>query len=109
MSAIPFVAQLRSRPEVLRVGAVGGARINVRVQLADRWDTIGCDTSADAPVIVLKREALARFGVATASPEDFSVKLRGVEVLDEQESVAVSGARDGSTFFLDHRRRRPVR
>lgn len=105
----PFVTQLRSRPGVLEVGASGGARLSVRVQLADRWDTIACDTRADAPVSALKREALAHFGVTTAVPGDFSIKLRGIEVLDEQASVAASGARDGSTFFLDYRRRRPVR
>ena len=109
MSAAPFVAQLRSRPEVLEVGASGGDRLSVRVQLADRWDTIACDTRADAPLIALKREALNRFGVITALAGDFALKLRGIEVLDEQASVAASGARDGSTFFLDYRRRRPVR
>ena len=109
MSALPFVSQIRSRPGVLEVGAAGGARLSVRVQLADRWDTIDCDVSADAPIVALKREALDRFGVTADLPEDFSVKLRGIEVLDEQVSVAASGALDGSTFFLDYRRRRPVR
>jgi zona occludens toxin (predicted ATPase) len=104
-----LVTQFRSRPGVIEVGASGGERLGVRVQLADRWDTIACDTRADAPVSALKREALARFGIAGAAPADFSLKLRGIEVPDEQVSVADSGARDGSTFFLDYRRRRPVR
>ncbi len=109
MSAAPFVAQLRSRPDVVAVGDSGGDRLGVRVQFAEQWDTIACDVRADAPVIALKRDALARFGLGTAFPEDFVVKLHGSEVLNEQESVTASGALDGSTYFLAYRRRRPVR
>ena len=109
MSGAPFVAQIRSRPGVLEVGTAGGKRLSVRVQLADRWDTIDCDASADATVVAFKRAALARFGVTNSLPEEFSLKLLGIEILNEQESVAASGAVDGSTFFLDYRRRRPVR
>jgi hypothetical protein len=105
----PFVSQLRRVPGLVEVGGAGGARLRLRVQFADRWDTIDCDTRDDTPVLALKREALARFGLGAAFPEDFSLKLRGIEVLNEQEPVAAAGARDGSTFFLDYRRRRPVR
>ena len=39
----------------------------------------------------------------------FVVKLNGFEVLDENVSVADSGATNGSTFLVSYRRRRPVR
>lgn len=109
MSDAPFVAQLRRRPGVLAVGAAGGERVSLRVQLADRWDSIACDARADQPAAAFKAAALGAFGVAPHFPEDFCLKLRGIEVLDEQESLAATGAVDGSTFFVDRRRRRPVR
>ena len=64
----PLVTQFRSRPGVIEVGASGGERLGVRVQLADRWDTIACDTRADAPVSALKREALASAGSSVMLP-----------------------------------------
>jgi hypothetical protein len=36
------------------------------------------------------------------------VKLRGYEVLDEDAPLSSTGARDGSTFLITDRRRRPV-
>ena len=44
-----------------------------------------------------------------ADGRDYVVKLRGHEVLDERRSIAEVGARDGSTFLVTNRRRRPVR
>ena len=41
--------------------------------------------------------------------DDYVIKLRGFEVLDENVTLAQAGARDGSIFLLTHRRRRPVR
>jgi hypothetical protein len=83
--------------------------MNVRVQLLERWDRMDFDVRPETPVATLKRDALAAFGLAAAAPSDFVVKLRGWDVLGEQESVAESGARDGSTYLLTYRRRRPVR
>jgi hypothetical protein len=42
-------------------------------------------------------------------PEDFVIKLRGWELLDESQSLAAAGAGNGSTFLVTSRRRRPVR
>jgi len=112
MSAVevkrPFVTALRSRPGMIRVGD-GAARMTVRVQLEERWETLAFDTASDSPVFALKHAALAHFGQADVPAEDFVLKLRGVEILDEQESLAAATARDGSTFLLAFRRRRPVR
>jgi hypothetical protein len=83
--------------------------MNVRVQLLERWDLKAFDVRPETPVATLKRDALAAFGLADAAPSDYVVKLRGWEVLGEQGSVAESGARDGSTYLMTYRRRRPVR
>ena len=97
MSAIevkrPFVTALRSRPGIIRVGD-GAARMTVRVQLEERWETLAFDTASESPVLALKHAALAHFGQADVPAEDFVLKLRGVEILDEQESLASATARD---------------
>ena len=83
--------------------------MNVRVQLLHRWDRMAFDVRPETPVATLKRDALAAFGLGGAAPADYVVKLRGWEVLGEQGSVAESGARDGSTYLIEYRRRRAVR
>jgi hypothetical protein len=83
--------------------------MKLRVQLLERWDRIDMDVPDATPVATVKRDALAAFGLTGATPDDFVVKLRGWEVLGEQGSVADSGARDGSTYLMTYRRRRPVR
>jgi hypothetical protein len=83
--------------------------MNVRVHLLERWDRRAFDVPPETPVATLKRDALAAFGLGLASPSDYVVKLHGWDVLGEQGSVAESGARDGSTYLLTYRRRRPVR
>ena len=83
--------------------------MKLRVQLLERWDRKAFDVAPETPVATLKRDALAAFGLAEASPADYVVKLRGWEVLGEEGSVADSGARDGSTYLMAYRRRRPVR
>ena len=104
----PFVAQLRARPGVIRLGAEGQARITVRAQLAEAWDTVRVETPPTEPVASLKSEVLAVLRPDEA-PDAFVVKLNGFEVLDENVSVAESGASNGSTFLVSYRRRRPVR
>ncbi|MCX5765908.1 MAG: hypothetical protein NTZ43_01605 [Gemmatimonadetes bacterium] len=105
----PFVTQLRSRVGIVSVAGGTGARLTVRVELQDQWDTVAFDVASDAPVTALKRSALAAFGLPGVPAEDYVLKLRGVEVLAEGESLEENTARDGSSFLLSHRRRRPVR
>ena len=105
----PFVAQLRSRPGVIRLGADGQPRITIRVQLAEAWDTVRIETAPTEPVGVVKAEALAALRPNQEPADAFVVKLNGFEVLDENVSVADSGATNGSTFLVSYRRRRPVR
>jgi len=105
----PFVTQLRARPGVIRLGADGQARITIRVQLLEAWDMVRIETPPDEPIATVKREALAALQPNGSTPDAFVVKLNGFEVLDEGVSVADTGAKNGSTFLLTYRRRRPVR
>jgi len=105
----PFVAQLRARPGVLRIGADGQPRITLRVQMPEVWDVVRIETPASEPVATIKAQALAALFPEGESTNAFVLKLNGFEVLDETASVADSGATNGSTFLLTHRRRRPVR
>ena len=108
MSA-PFVSQLRARPGVVRVGTDGQPRVSLRVQMPEVWDVVVVETPATEPVSAVKAAALAALSPNGDPPDAFVFKLNGYEVLDEAVSVAESGARDGSTFLLTYRRRRPVR
>jgi hypothetical protein len=103
------VSDLRARPGLLALGADAADAITVRVQMPELWDTIAVRCAADTSVLALKRAALDAFGQHHHPPVDFVVKLRGFEVLDEQAPVTVAGAREGSTFLLTYRHRRPVR
>jgi hypothetical protein len=53
--------------------------------------------------------ALAALFPEAQMHEDFVLKLRGWEILDEAVSLADAGVIDGSILLLTHRRRRAVR
>jgi hypothetical protein len=108
-TARPFVTALRTRGAVLRLGAEGGDRMTVRVQLESLWDAIAVDVRADEPISTLVRTALARFGVSDAPLAEFITKLNGWEVKGADATVVSSGAKNGSTFLVAYRFRRPVR
>ena len=106
--ATPFVAGLRTAM-TLDLARRGEPAITIRVELAEVWDTVRVSVSPNEPVVTVKRAALEAMGSDDDPTEEFVMKLRGWEVLDEGESVADAGAVDGSIFLLTHRRRRPVR
>ena len=105
----PFVTQLRARPGVIRLGTDGQQRITLRVQQLEAWDMVRVETPSTEPVAAVKRAALAALQPNGVSPDAFVLKLNGFEVLDENASVADAGGKNGSTFLLTYRRRRPVR
>jgi len=105
----PFVAQLRARPGVLRLGADGQLRITLRVQMPEVWDVVRIETPSTEPVAAVKASALDALYPHGEPADAFVMKLNGYEVLNEAVSVADAGATDGSTFLLTSRRRRPVR
>lgn len=109
MSA-PFVTTLRARPGEIRLGPEDGAgAITVRVQMPEVWDVVRVVLPATEAVVALKVRALEALYPEGTAHEQFVLKLGGFEVLDENQSVGEAGARDGSTFLVTHRRRRPVR
>ena len=105
----PFVASLRTRREVVRLGASGAPTITIRVQLADAWDAVRVDVPATDSVLAVKTAALAALAPEAELHDDYVMKLRGFEVLDESASLAEVGAVNGSIFLVAFRRRRPVR
>ena len=104
----PFVAQLRARPEVIRLGTAHDPVITVRVQVPEVWDTVRIDAPPDTPVLTLKERALEVL-VSTAEQAEWITKFRGFEVLDESVSLSAAGVVNGSTLLVTSRRRRPVR
>ncbi|WKW11506.1 hypothetical protein Strain138_000760 [Pseudogemmatithrix spongiicola] len=103
------VNMLRARPGVLALGAEAPNAITVRVQMPELWDTLAVRCAPDTSVLALKQAALDAFLPVHQPTVDFVMKLRGFEVLDESQPLDVAGARDGSTFLLTYRHRRPVR
>ena len=118
-SGAPFVTTLRARPGEIRIdggsagnGAGGGAApdvITVRVQMPEVWDVVRVVAPPTEPVLAVKVRALEALYPEGDVHEQFVLKLGGFEVIDENQSLADAGAKDGSTFLLTHRRRRPVR
>ena len=105
----PFVTQLRARGEALQLADAGTPSITVRVQMPDVWDTVRAVVSPDEPVVGLKVAALQALYPVGEYHEEFVLKFRGWEVLDENATLASAGAIDGSIFLLTFRRRRAVR
>lgn len=103
-----FVNSLRTRGEALTLGSPAGKPLRLRAQVLEAWDAIRIDADPSASVDSLKELALREL-YPTENPEsEFVVKLNGFEVLDEGVPLSATGARDGSTFLITDRRRRPV-
>jgi hypothetical protein len=106
----PFVAQLRTRGNVIELASPDGPAITIRVEMPEVWDVVRVHASPDERALTVKRRALEAFlPGAELHDEDYVLKLNGWEVLDESASLAATGAVDGSIFLVTHRRRRPVR
>lgn len=105
----PFVTHLRSRRGTIDLARAGDEAIAIRVEMPEVWDTVRIVASAREPVVSIKRAALDALFPVAELPEEFVMKLRGWEVLDEGASLLDAGATDGSIFLLTHRRRRPVK
>lgn len=104
----PFVSQLRSRPGVIRMGEAGHPTLTLKAQVFEVWDTVRMEVPPSEPVLSVKVRALEALYPEAEYHDDFVVKLNGFEVLDENVSVAASGAVDGSTYLIARRRRRVI-
>ncbi|HEY3257246.1 MAG TPA: hypothetical protein VGJ64_00185 [Gemmatimonadaceae bacterium] len=109
MTSAPFVTDLRTNGEVIRFGAGDEPMLHIRVQVAELWDSVRIDAPGSEPVISAKRAALEALYPSGANSEDYVVRLRGFEILDENASLVAAGVEDGSILLLVYRRRRPVR
>jgi len=108
MSA-PFVTGLRARAATIRLSPEGVDVVTIRVEMPEVWDVVRIAVAPGEPVLAVKVRALAALFPEAQLHEDFVVKLRGWEILDEAVSLADAGVIDGSIFLLTHRRRRAVR
>jgi hypothetical protein len=73
------------------------------------WDAVRVDAAPDATVRELKTAALAHLVPDSHPADQYVVKLRGFEVLDENATIAEAGGKNGSIFLILDRRRRPIR
>ena len=104
-----FVTQLRIQKVIELVPQGTPGSLFIRVEMPEIWDTIGIVAMATEPVVSVKVRALEQQFPQADFHEDFVMKLRGWDVLDENATLADAGATDGSIFLITHRRRRPVR
>ena len=105
----PFVTEIRTADDVIRVGSGNGAVMHLRVQIAELWDALRIDAPGMATVSQVKNAALEAFFPSGVNANDFVAKLRGFEILHENETLEQCGVRNGSTILLGRRRRRPVK
>ena len=112
MTAPPFVFNVRSRRDVVMLGSPlgspDGRALNLRVEMPDVWDVVRLVAPPSTRARDVKVAALGAL-VPSAAAADYAMKLRGIEVLDEGQTLEEAGAIDGSIFVLMYRRRRPVR
>ena len=84
------------------------AQLPVRVMVTEHWDEVSFELPADTPMASLKRRALDLSSVA-GDPEDYIVKYRGAQVLDESQSLTEAGVVKNAPLIVLRRRRQPVR
>lgn len=106
---MPFVTQLRARATTIRLVPDGAEAITIRVEMPEVWDVVRIVTAPTEPVIAIKQRALEALFPEAEFHQQFVLKLRGWEVLDESAPLNEIGVVDGSILLLTHRRRRPVR
>ncbi|HYN82048.1 MAG TPA: hypothetical protein VES88_11140 [Gemmatimonadaceae bacterium] len=109
MTSAPFVTGLRTNGAVLELASGDEPVLHIRVQVMDLWDSVRVDAPPTEPVLSVKGAALAAQYPDGAETDDYVVRLHGFEILDETQSLAAAGVRDGSILLLVARRRRPVR
>ena len=74
----------------------------------DAWDEVPLDLPPAASVADLKRAALEATKV-NRDPDEYVIKFRGFELLDESRSLVDAGLVPNGALIVLPRRRRPVR
>jgi hypothetical protein len=80
----------------------------VRVMVETNWDQVTLQLQPAASIQEAKQRALA-LTHSGGAPEDYLVKFRGAELLDETQSLAAAGIVPNAPLIVLPRRRRPVR
>lgn len=80
----------------------------IRVRVQDVWDDVVLDLPSGTPLAEVKRRALSQARLGTANPDDYMVKYRGGEVLEERNSLAAEGVTRNGALIVMRRRRQPV-
>jgi hypothetical protein len=107
--SVPFPASLRARKETIRLAPDGVPAITIRVEMPDVWDVVRIEVLPSDQVLEVKTRALEALFPEAQFTDDFVMKLRGWEILDETMSLSDAGVIDLSILLVTHRRRRPVR
>jgi len=81
----------------------------VRVMVTDAWDQVTMAVDAATGVAELKRRALEQALQRRVVADDYIVKFRGAQVLDETISLGSLGAGPNAPFIVLPAHRRPVR
>lgn len=87
----------------------GPNTLSFRVQFAEQWDAVRVVAAHETSLRQVKEKVLAEFDPEYQYPDDFVLKYRGWEMLDESGPIGQSGIVNGSIILLGDRRRRPVR
>jgi hypothetical protein len=80
----------------------------VRVMVEAMWDQVSFELPAATTVGEIKQRAL-NLTHASGRAEEYLVKYRGAELLDEARSLAETGVVANAALIVLSRRRRPVR
>ena len=104
-----LVGQLRANRAPIALAQAGAGALNLRVQVAEMWDAVRVVAHPDTMVSDVKSRVVAEFFPGHEFADDFVLKLRGWEMLDEAQPLSRSGVVDGAILLLAYRRRRPVR
>ena len=87
---------------------MSGSPLPIRVMVEEAWDQVTLELPAATPLSEVKRKAL-ELTHSRGNPDDYLVKFRGAEVLDEGRSLAEAGVVSNAALIVLPRRRQPVR
>ncbi len=108
-----FSSTVGTRPDLVRVTTTGAdlsTMWSVRVHSAEAWDAVRVDALPSTSVVDVKHAAMSvMMSDALGDLDAYVVKLRGIEIVNERESLRAIGALDGSTLLIMARRKRAVR
>lgn len=82
--------------------------MEIKVRVGDTWMPLVLAVAPSDTVAAVKARALTEGGVRNG-PAGYEVKVGGVAVRDESQTLAGAGIRHGAPVVILARRRRPVR